>query len=457
MIPQLVPSSALPSGGPLHQEPLERVRINFTWILKLRWAAAAGQLWTILLVAWLFRVELPMVHLCAILAVEVASNLLLAGWFKRTLSSPVEDVANRIERALGWVMLLDIVLLTALLYLTGGPDNPFSVFYLINLVLSAVVLPPRWTWALNGVVLVAYALLFFHHRPLPELELVGVGPGGDSLTLQQKGVPIAFGAAVVVIAVFVTRVTSELATVESMLRDARLRRDRSERLEALGTLAAGAAHELASPLSTIAVVAKDLEIALQSDGANREAEEDSRLIRREVERCRAILDQMSGDAGQSAGEREVEFSLDELFEATTRDLKRAERVEVAIPSAGGSLRLVGPKRALSLAVRQIIKNALDASPPEERVRVQVDVDAEHLVILVDDVGAGMSPEAATRATEPFFTTKEPGQGMGLGLFLAHGVVDRLEGRIQFESSPGSGTRVRVELPKERVIAPARRP
>lgn len=447
------PTSVAPPGAFIDQEPLERARVNFTWILKLRWAAAAGQLATIALVGSVFAVDLPLAGLLAVLCFEVVSNIVLAVWLRAQLAIDARDggAATRIQRVLGTVMLLDIVLLTALLFQTGGPANPFVVFYIVNLVLSAVVLPPSQAWALLALVLSGYAFLHAWHRPLHDLYATGRGPGSPTLTLQQKGVPIAFGAAVLVIATFVTRVTSELARVGSMLRQARQRRDRSERMEALGTLAAGAAHELASPLSTIAVVAKDLEIALRYGQRDGEAEEDARLIRREVERCRAILDQMSLDAGQSAGEAVVEFTLAALVEDALAGMHRREQVKVQLP-AGAEVRLHAPRRALSLVVRQLVKNALDATAGCAPVHLELRLESRLLCVEVRDQGEGMSAETLERAADPFFTTKQPGQGMGLGLFLAHSVVDRLEGSMRLESNPGRGTLVRVELPKDKVVA-----
>lgn len=441
-----------PRTDPHHRE---RVRVNFTWILHLRWAAAAGQLVTVLLVWWGIGVRLPIVALLSVLAFEVLSNLGLTAWLRSALRAGDDELAGwRMEGALGSIMLVDILLLTVLLYLTGGQDNPFAAFYLVNLVLAAVVLPPRWAWSLTAVALLGYASLRFLHQPLPELHAFGVGPGPADLTLQQKGVPVAFAAAVIVIALFVTRVTSELQEVERELQEARHRQVRAERLQALGTLAAGAAHELASPLSTIAVVAKDLELAVRRHGEDGEAAEDARLIRREVDRCRSILDQMSADAGQSSGEEPDRTTTRELFEATLAELRFRERVTLDVDAAADALPLRVRRRSLALALRQIVKNALDATAPEEPVRVEARADDDDLVIEVTDRGEGMTEETITRATDPFYTTKEPGQGMGLGLFLAHSVFERLDGRMSFESERGRGTRVRVALPLRNLLGPA---
>jgi len=444
-----------------HLAHLERVRINFAWILKLRWLAAAGQLFTILLVRLCFGIELPIQALVAVLALEVVTNLMLGGWSTRQARSaePEPVVSRRLEAALGSVLLVDIALLAILLFLTGGPTNPFAVFYIVNIVLAAVVVPPLWAAAVVFLALATFTALFFVHVPLPELERLGYFSAsggsdphwfGDRLSLYLKGLLVAFGMAAATVAVFVTRLNIERNALEESLEEIRLRKARSDRLEALGTLAAGAAHELASPLSTIAVIAKDLEIALARALPDDEAAEDARLIRQEVSRCRQIIDQMAADAGQSAADNLVVGTVDELLDAVLQDLRRRDHVviDVAHDSRERALRL--PRRALSLALRQIVKNALDASHERGPVNLSVRESEEELLVVVTDRGEGMTPETLERATDPFFTTKEPGQGMGLGLFLSQSVIDRLDGRITFESSPGRGTTVTVGLPLAQV-------
>jgi two-component system sensor histidine kinase RegB len=428
--------------------PLERIRINFGWLIALRWAAFAGQLATILFVALWLKIDLPFYALSVILLLEALSNVVLAGWFRGELNRGEDDPGSalRIGRTLGFVLVLDVGLLTLLLWLTGGTRNPFSEFYLVNIVLSGVVLGPRWTALVSACAIVGYAIVYNHHLPLPGITELGRGTWAG--TLQSRGIATAFVTASVVIAFFLTRVTAELSALERKLADAERKKSRAERMEALGTLAAGAAHELASPLSTIAVIAKDLENEL--DKRSSESAEDARLIRREVDRCRAILDQMAIDAGQMTGSEVVRTTVEDLLAATIENLRRASAVNVAVAPACRGLPLHVPRRALALALRQVVKNALDASPPDKAVDIDVTLEGGRLRFEVYDRGVGMSPETVARATDPFFTTKEPGQGMGLGLFLAQTVIERLEGRIFFDSEPGQGTAVRVEIPLERV-------
>jgi two-component system, sensor histidine kinase RegB len=428
--------------------PLERVRINFGWLLKLRWAAFAGQLATIAFVQFWLGIDLPLYGLAVILLLEALSNIVLHGWFRGQLGAggDEDESARTISRTLGAVLVLDVGLLTLLLWLTGGARNPFSEFYLVNIVLSGVVLGPRWTTLVALCAILGYAFVYHYHVPLPLIAELGAGTW--AVILQQRGIATAFIAASVVIGFFLTRVTGELAALERKVSEAERRKLRMERIESLGTLAAGAAHELASPLSTIAVVAKDLEGVLQRSSSD--AADDARLIRREVERCREILAQMAVDAGQMTGSELMRSTVEELLAATTENLRRAGDLKLSIALACRGLPLVVPRKALALALRQIVKNALDASPLDRHVDIDVTLEAGFLRFEVYDRGSGMAPETVARATDPFFTTKEPGQGMGLGLFLTQTVIERLDGRISFDSEPGLGTTVRVELPIERL-------
>lgn len=433
---------------------LAREHINLSWLHKMRWAALAGQTLTILVVQCGMGIEVPLGKLLIILALAAATNVALGRWLRS--SSPAWPAwAGRGEWMSGALMMLDNLLLTALLYYTGGPSNPFTVFYLVNIALAAAVLPARWAWVLDAAAFLCFAMLFALHVSLEALEHgpahehamhhgTRTAPGPMSLHLQ--GSLVAFGLAATFIVYFITRITNELAQRDAELHEARRRQVHAEKLEALATLAAGAAHELASPLSTIAVLSRDLALILASGSPAPDAADDMRLIRTEVDRCRKILDSMASHAGESAGEQFVPVSVDELLAATLAELTVADRIELTLePSVAGALIRL-PRIAVSQALRAIVQNALQASPASDRIVVNAcQVDGE-LQLVVTDRGCGMRPDVLRRAGEPFFTTKEPGAGMGLGLFLARRTVQRLGGRIVIESREQLGTSVSVCLP-----------
>jgi two-component system sensor histidine kinase RegB len=411
--------------------------INFSWLLRLRWGAIVGQATIILIVDRLMDIALPLRWLFVILAVETASNVAFQLWARRALT-----VA---EGVLGGVMGLDIVLLTALLHFTGGPFNPFSFLYLVHIALAAVILRPVWTWSLFVFSFVCFGALFLDHVWLP------AGGGAmdahvHDVRMHLEGMWVAFGVAAGFIIYFVQRVTRALAGREAELAAARSLTARNEKLASLATLAAGAAHQLSTPLSTIAVVAKELERQLEREPGPAEAVGDVRLIREQVERCRDILLQMAADAGESTGEPIVPVTIEELLDAAMKGIADRERTQVVIAPPARGRTIVTAMRSVAQAVRAVVKNALEASDGTDDVTLGVAVDDRHWRIEVRDAGPGMAADVLQHAGEPFFTTKGPDRGMGLGLFLTRVVLERLGGRLEIRSVPARGTTAVLILP-----------
>jgi two-component system sensor histidine kinase RegB len=348
-------------------------------------------------------------------------------------------------------MLLDLGNLTALLYFTGGMTNPFSLFYFVNLGLAGILLPSPWPWLLNALAVACVSVLFFRYHPVPALQSLDHGtlPSAEGmLTFSQAGLLAAFAACSSVIVYFTTRLTGELRARERELRAAETRRARGEKLEALGTLAAGAAHELATPLSTIAVVVREIERELDTREAGALLQDDMRVLRQELERCRTILNRMSLDSGQAIGEPFTTVTAGQVIAAALSELPEAGSVTTESDDRADRGRLRVPLQGLAQAVRGIVQNAVDASPSGQSVCVLLRGNGTHVRLSICDQGPGMSPEVLQRVGEPFFTTKPPGSGMGLGVFLARSVVERLGGRLEIRSQLGAGTQVEIKLPAE---------
>lgn len=404
----------------------DRNRLNFSWLLSLRWAQVAGQTATVVGVAWFLGVDLPIVPLVTIVALGMVSNLVAAAWYRS------QRVVS--EWHLAVVMALDVALLTGLLYFTGGPNNPFSFLYLVQIALAAVVLRPQWTWMLAALSFGAFGALVLAHQPLAGQEQV-----------RDQGVWIALGVAAAFIVHFLRRATAALAEREGELAEARARAARQERLASLATMAAGAAHELSTPLGTIAVVAKELERGLVRTG-DAAMIDDARLIRDEVARCRIILDQMSGGPGEHLVESVEPVTVADLVRESLIGIRPAPRVRLDAAGNASAAMMVLPPRIVVQALRSIINNAQDASPPDREVLVAATRTRATVTIEVIDRGAGMTAEVLARAGEPFFTTKEPGRGMGLGLFLSRAVVESVGGALRIDSQAGQGTCVTITLP-----------
>ncbi len=412
----------------------ERNWVNIQWLARLRWAEVAGQAVTVVAAQFMLGGTLPIAPLLAVIGVGLVSNLIIEMYFfgdrrkGRVQPKPVHDWQ------LALVMMLDIASLTGLLYLTGGPHNPFSFLYLVQIALATVVMRARWTWMLVGLSFIGFGILLVAHQPLEIPD-----------ESHAYGAWVALGVASAVVVHFLLRITAAVAERERELTEARGLAARQERLASLATMAAGAAHELSTPLGTVALAAKELERAL--DKTNAELASDARLIREQVGRCRSILEQMAQGAG-TVGESVTSCTVDELMTETLVGIREAPKVlcEISEDVSRAPLRL--PPRAVSQALRSLVTNAQDASPPSSAVVVTARVADGTLAISIRDRGPGIPADLMARIGEPFFTTKAPGRGMGLGLFLARAVIEGVGGTMEIDSAPGGGTEVRVVLPSD---------
>jgi two-component system sensor histidine kinase RegB len=308
---------------------------------------------------------------------------------------------------------------------------------------AAVSLGHRWAIAIAVVSNVAYGWTFLHHRPL---QFSDPAYGGRVLALHLYGMWVALAAAAALIAHFVGRVAEALERREQELAQARAAAARSDRLSALLALGAGAAHELATPLSTIGTAAGELDRAMSlPDGPEAGAVgEYVGIIRREVQRCTIVLDQLSGRAA-SASAADPELTVAQLAGEVRARLGESlsRRLDISLPPEPQPLAV--PGEAFRQVVVALLRNAFDASGPEQRVALAID-QGDGVRVQVRDRGRGMSLDEAQRAGEPFFTTKAPGGGLGLGLFLARAFTDQMGGSLQWSSTPGEGTSVVLDLP-----------
>lgn len=333
-------------------------------------------------------------------------------------------------------LLLDAAAMTALLALSGGVTNAFTSMYFVPMTL-ATQLSPRWTWAVGGACLLGFASLFVL-GPTPIAP-----PGHEQHFLGHiRGMWVAFGMSAAFVIYFVHRIALSLARQRAELERLRMSAQQDRQLAALGTLAAGAAHELGSPLATIGVLVGDLQVM-----EPREQAEAVATIKQELARCKHILQQMSspelrvGSLGQAA----EPWPLGALAEPL-----QACGPEVTVTAgAAATVTTTQPQEVVLQIMRSVVNNAIDACrarPGSRGVEVTITVADEQARLTVRDDGVGMPPEAAAAAFDPFFSTKPEGKGMGLGLFLARAHVRKLGGTIELESKLGEGTTTTVRFP-----------
>lgn len=402
------------------------------WLILLRYGLVAGLVLLALLVTLGARVPLPLPWLAVPIASMLLSNLVLSRLIVR--------LGDR--RALGATLVLDVVALTMFLALTGGPANPLTLLYLVQITLSAVVLSRAWTWSLGLLSIIGFGFLFYWHIPLLALE--GHHPA-QSFAMHMYGMWIAFVVAALLITFFIGEVSEALRRRERQSLKLQIKLNRHEKLAAIGTLAAGAAHEMGTPLSTVAVVAKDLELYAQQVTHDANLAADAATIRAEVDRCASILRAMSAQGPEFAGESPAKIKVKALFEDLRLSLPLASRDRVNT-SAAEELEAYLPAETTRQVLAALVKNALDASTLGQSVELSVESSAGRLSFMVRDWGQGMNSETLAHLGEPFFTTKQPGSGMGLGTFLARTFAENLGGSLQFESECGQGTTVVLELP-----------
>ena len=342
--------------------------------------------------------------------------------------------ATKRQPAPGWLatsaLVFDVALLTLVLSLSGGAMNPFSACYLTLIVVASLILQRR------GVVtvVVACALLY------GSLFLLPTTGHASHMQGHLMGMWVGTGLVGAFVSVAILRFRRALANAEAELNEAQANQARSAQLAALGTLAAGAAHELASPLSTVAIISKDLSLRLE----NSEDREDAKVLREEVDRCREILSQMAVQVGSSPATSARSISLKELMDHALQGIASTPHVQVELQPAT----LTVPKDLMAQVIRSLVRNAQQASTPEQTVSLQVRATPGQVEIRIQDHGHGMSAQVLERATQPFFTTKEPGEGMGLGLFVADSVLRQLGGTLTLESAPNQGSTATLSLPAE---------
>lgn len=384
-------------------------------------------------------IQIPVYALAG--AVMLMMGLNAGTWWRLGYATPASDLELLTQ------LLLDMSILTGLFYATGGYTNPFVWMYLLPITVAAVALPLRHTWLIAGLAVACYSALMFWYQPLAM-------PAGDmgehamhmqhdsGFSVHLLGMWAGFVVSAVVIAFFVERMANTLREYDHMLADAREKLLESERMLALGSLATGAAHELGTPLATMAVLCREMQ---EDHAGDTELAHSLAVMRKQIDRCKEILSSLAASAGQARPEDSQGMALDRFIEQMLerwRDVHPALHLDCTLH---GTLPapLIMTDRTLGQALVNLIDNAGDAA----RERVQLDASWDESILRIDihDDGPGLSPEIAHQVGTPFFTTKQD-RGMGLGLYLARTILERFDGSVTLENHPQGGALTQVYLP-----------
>ncbi len=411
----------------LSQSPLGK---NLQRLFLLRNIVLAAQCLTFALALWVLEMQLPWMEMVAVVVLLAAINL--ATWVRLRHNWPVSSIEFFAQ------LLVDVLALSALLYFSGGSTNPFISLYLLPLTIAAAALPWTYTWVMAAITISCYTLLLFYYVPLPHDH----SEHNSEFNLHVSGMWLAFVLSTVLIAWFVVKMGISIRERDKDLALAREQALRNEQIIALGTLAAGAAHELGTPLATMAVVTGELQ---KEYPENSEFQHDIKILRDQILHCKRTLTQLLADVGQARAEDAGGQAVDRFLQQVL------DKWQLMRPMVKFSYRSGGVQPApqilgahlLSQSILNLLNNAADASL--DRIEIESSWDQQELLLEILDYGKGLSEEAAQRAGQAFFTSK-PGQGFGIGLFLANANIERFGGSVSLTNREGGGARTQVRLP-----------
>lgn len=416
-------------------------------LVRLRWLAVVGQSIAVLGVGTWLGYPLPLPACLALIA--------LSAWLNVFLNLRWRGSQRLSGQAAGLLLGYDVLQLAGLLYLTGGLENPFSILFLVPVTVSASALPTIWTIALGALGLACSSLLAFYHRPLPWApnEVPDLPP------LYLLGLWAAIVCATIFSAIYARRIAEEARLMSSALQATEMVLAREQRLSALDGLAAAAAHELGTPLATIALVAKELKRELPRRFKH---SDDIDLLVSQAARCREILARLAKPE-QLADETYAQVGLEAMLEDMLAPLRGPDvKIEVEAKGGDGSPAPVFRRNpAITYGLGNLLENATDFA--KSTITVKAQWSSRLVEIAVGDDGPGFDQTIFDRLGDPFVTTR-PGygqrpvadddrhEGMGLGLFIAKTLLERSGASVGLSNAkpPGQGATITISWPRSAV-------
>jgi len=420
------------------REPLQARRsVRLHTLVRLRWLAVIGQTAAVLVVHYGLDFRLPLGACLSVIALSAWLNVAQRLRFRMTRRVEPDQAA--------WLLAFDIAQLAALLFLTGGLQNPFAFLFLAPVLFSATALPARLTLSLGAFAVFCATLLIFFHMPLPWVS-------DDPLVLPPiyvLGIWFSLLLAVGFIGAHAWQITEEARLLAEALTATELVLAREQHLSQLDGLAAAAAHELGTPLSTIAVVVKELERSLEPGSPHAE---DVKLLREQSQRCREILGKLTELSTASGPFDRLKLSA-LLEEVVAPHRNFGVDIDVALPADRSDEPVGAHNPAIVYGLGNLVENAVDFA--RERVEVAARWSDRDVAVVISDDGPGFSPEVIDRIGEPYVTSRGRGRGesgtdgLGLGFFIAKTLLERSGASIAFINrvAPERGAVVRVRWPR----------
>jgi two-component system sensor histidine kinase RegB len=417
----------------LDQMPHTPRTVRLKTLITLRWFAVIGQALTVFIVYYWLDFDLPIAACLTVIT--------LSAWLNVALRMHYGNVQRLEPAPVAWLLAYDIAQLTVLMVLTGGLENPFAFFVLAPVSIAAISLPLRYTLPLGLFAVATSTFIAFVYWPLP---------WSSTETLVQPPLYIfatwiANLVAIVFIGAYAWQVAEESRVMADALTATELVLAREQHLSQLDGLAAAAAHELGTPLSTIAVVAKELQNALGPDSPHAA---DAKLLREQAQRCRDILGKLSAlPSGWTPFEQVKVSALIEEIAAPHRNFGIA--IGIVLPPDRGAEPLVQRSPAVLYGLGNLIENAVDFAKGE--VEIAVRWSEQEVAVTISDDGPGFPPEILSRIGEPYVTSRRRAtaegeeSGLGLGFFIAKTLLERSGATLAFlnRHAPEQGAVVRV--------------
>ncbi len=409
---------------------------NMQQLIQLRWLAVVGQISTIAIVTLVFDVKLPLAPMLDVLACLIAFNI------ASQLRWHESQVVRNSELLLA--LLVDVASLTAQLYLSGGTTNPFVYLYLLQVILSAVLLETWSTWMIVGVALACLAGLAIFAKPLK----LPLDHERGIFSLYVQGMLICFALNAGLLVFFINRIQNNLRAGAAKLADLRQRAAEEEHIVRIGLLASGAAHELGTPLATLAVILGDWR-RMPEFSKNPELLEEIGEMQTQIKRCKSIVSGILLSAGEARGESSVRTTINTFLDELVTQWRESRPVVLFEFSNGIGYDLpVVFDTALKQMICNVLDNALEASPNWLRLEARREDDS--LVLEVLDSGPGFLPAMLAQFGKPYQSSKGR-PGGGLGLFLAVNVARTLGGAVSARNRDEGGAAVRMMLPLSAIV------